>query len=75
MKLKRIIIVLMALLIALPSLRAQDDAPMQITGSRKAVRTSTDVMLGVMPAATLAIAIAKKDWNGIWIGICLSLSG
>lgn len=68
MKLKRIIIVLMALLIALPSLRAQDDAPMQITGSRKAVRTSTDVMLGVMPAATLAIAIAKKDWNGIWIG-------
>lgn len=39
-----------------------------MSGSRRGVRTSTDVVLGVMPAATLAIAIAKQDWNGIWIG-------
>lgn len=39
-----------------------------MSGSRKAVRTSTDVALAAMPAATLAIAIAKEDWKGIAIG-------
>lgn len=40
----------------------------EISSSRKAVRTSTDVILIAMPVATLGIAIGKQDWNGIWIG-------
>lgn len=42
--------------------------PLQISGSRKGVRISTDVAVLALPAASLAIAIAHEDWNGIAIG-------
>lgn len=56
----------MALLFVMPVYSAEP--AIEISGSRKAVRTSTDVILFTMPAATLGVAIAKKDWQGIWIG-------
>lgn len=68
---KRYIFILLAVLIIMP-IQAQDasvaDVPIEITGSRKGVRTSTDVAVIAMPAATLAIAIVKQDWKGIAIG-------
>lgn len=67
---KSITCLILAIAFLLPGmLYAQgNDAPIEITGSRKAVRTSTDVALVAMPAATLVIAIAKSDWKGIAIG-------
>ncbi len=60
---------LLPLLLLLPSLSAYCGEPqIQLSRSQKAVRTSTDVVLIAMPAATLGLAIAKKDWNGIWLG-------
>lgn len=64
----RKILTILLLAITLLNGVAQETEPIEISGSRKGVRTSTDVMLGVMPAATLAIAIAKEDWKGIAIG-------
>ena len=68
---KNIIAVFLMMLLAVPAVPAQDmldGQPESISGSRKAVRTSTDVVLGVMPAATLGIALFKRDWKGIAIG-------
>lgn len=55
--------------IAVSSIRAQweYETASELSASRKGVRTSTDVMLGVMPAATLGIALYKHDWKGIGI--------
>lgn len=64
---RRISCLVLALALVVPSLFAQDDK-IVITGSRKAVRTSTDVAVIAMPVATLGIAIAKQDWKGIGIG-------
>ena len=68
---KNIIAVFLMMLLAVPAVPAQDmldGQPESISGSRKAVRTSTDVVLGVMPAATLGIALFKRDRKGIAIG-------
>lgn len=64
---KRLISLLLLCGVLVPSVYAQEEK-IEVSGSRKAVRTSTDVALAAMPAATLAIAIAKEDWKGIAIG-------
>lgn len=64
---RRILLTLIALMMLVPTVCAQDDK-IEITGSRKGVRTSTDVAVIAMPVATLGIAIAKQDWVGIGIG-------
>lgn len=63
----RILTLFLAILLCVPSLYA-GEPQIEISGSRKAVRTSTDVVLIAMPVATLGVAIAKKDWKGIGIG-------
>lgn len=67
---KRILRATLALAIMLPSaIQAQDNqGTINISGSRKAVRTSTDVALAALPAATLTIALCKQDWKGIALG-------
>lgn len=44
------------------SLTAQE---IQVTGSRKAVRTSGDVLVFVTPVASLATVLALQDWQGL----------
>lgn len=63
----RLLTLFLAILLCVPSLYA-GEPQIEISGSRKAVRTSTDVVLIAMPVATLGVAIAKKDWKGIGIG-------
>lgn len=65
-----LILISLLLLVAIPMpLQAQEQtAPLEITGSRKAVRTSTDVAVIAMPAATFTVALLKQDWKGIAIG-------
>ncbi len=36
-----------------------------VTGSRKAVRTSGDILMLVTPAASLAATLALQDWEGL----------
>ena len=38
---------------------------LQVTGARKAVRTSTDVIDVAMPVATLGAVLIMKDWEGL----------
>lgn len=45
---RRILCLLLAVAVCLPSLFAQDEK-IEVTGSRKAVRTSTDVAVIAMP--------------------------
>lgn len=45
---------------------------LQVTGSRKAVRTSGDVLVFVTPVAGLATVLALQDWEGLKQG---ALSG
>lgn len=41
------------------------DRTVELSSAQKGVRISTDVLLGVMPAATLAYEFAVKDWQGL----------
>lgn len=41
----------------------------QVTGSRRAVRTSGDVLVFVTPAAGLAAILATGDWQGLKQGV------
>lgn len=63
----RILVSLMLLSLTASGIRAGEPT-VYISSSRKAVRTSTDVVLVAMPVATLGIAIAHRDWKGIGIG-------
>ena len=45
---------------------------LQVAGSRKAVRTSGDVLVFVTPVASLATVLALQDWEGLKQG---ALSG
>lgn len=67
---KRILCYILTISFLFPlSLTAQtSDETISISGSRKGVRTSTDVALIALPAATLTIALCKQDWKGIAIG-------
>ena len=51
------------------SLNAQE---LEVTGSRKAVRTSGDVLMLVTPAASLVTTLVLQDWEGLKQG---ALSG
>lgn len=62
-------IILLCLLLLVSSTGYCGEPQIELTKSQKGVRTSTDVVLIAMPAATLGIAIAKKDWKGIGIGV------
>lgn len=62
---KQFFILLLTLLTGL-SAQAQE---IQVTGSRKAVRTSGDVLAAVTPAACLATTLILKDWQGLKQGI------
>lgn len=48
------------------SVQAQE---IQVTGSRKAVRTSGDVLAFVTPVAGLATVLATQDWQGLKQGV------
>lgn len=37
----------------------------EVTGSRKAIRTSGDVLVFVTPVASLAATLAMQDWQGL----------
>ena len=58
---KHILIILLAFTACLAA-NAQE---IQISGSRKAVRTSGDVLAFVTPAASLATILALQDWQGL----------
>ena len=47
---------------------ARAEEPYALSGSRRDVRTSTDVMLGAMAAGTLTLAIVNEDWKGLALG-------
>jgi len=67
MKLRICLIILLLIVTGvLPSNAGEPQ--IELSRSQKGVRTSTDVLLFAMPAATLGIAIGKKDWKGIGIG-------
>ena len=54
-----------ALLIIVIQVFAVNAETLEVTGSRKAVRTSGDILLFVTPVATLATTLALKDWRGL----------
>ncbi|MDE6243538.1 MAG: phosphatase PAP2 family protein [Muribaculaceae bacterium] len=65
----RLLTLILILLLALPHTALAGEPQIELTRSQKGVRTSTDVLLVAMPVATLGIAIGKKDWKGIGIGV------
>lgn len=58
----RLIICILTVLI---TFTAQLSAQEPLKGSRKTVRTSTDVIAVAMPAATLTMLLATGDWQGL----------
>lgn len=58
---KQILVLLLALLFV-GSLHAQES---DVSGSRKAIRTSGDVLLFVTPVASLATVLILQDWQGL----------
>lgn len=63
-------ILLLTLIIACgrPSFAQSDivpDATLEVSGARKAVRTSTDVLAVALPAAAIAGTLICKDWTGL----------
>ena len=42
---------------------------LKVTGSRKAVRTSGDVLVFITPGASLATVLATQDWQGLKQGV------
>lgn len=62
---KHFFLFLMVLIIGC-SVQAQE---LQVTGSRKAVRTSGDVLVCLGPAACLASTLILKDWQGLKQGV------
>ena len=59
-------------LLAFSLLASAAGQELQVTGSRKAVRTSGDVLAFVTPVASLATVLALQDWEGLKQG---ALSG
>ena len=62
---KRISILFMVCLLAF-SISAQT---IEVTGSRKAVRTSGDVGAVLLPVAGLTAILINKDWEGLKQGV------
>lgn len=67
---KQSLILLMMILVCLSG-RAQE---IEITGNRKAVRTSGDVLAFVTPVASLATILALQDWQGLKQGALAGVS-
>ena len=42
---------------------------LKVTGSRKAIRTSGDVLVFITPVASLATVLATQDWQGLKQGV------
>lgn len=63
----KIIISILALFVLCFSLNAQEKVEVQ--GSRKAVRTSGDILAFATPVASLATVLALQDWQGLKQGI------
>lgn len=72
----RLAILLSLIMLVAPSVKADDfsilvpdplpQSPvLQISGARKAVRTSTDVIDLAMPVATLGAVLIMRDWEGL----------
>lgn len=59
------IIVMIILMSAPCGISAEDTPTLTVSGSRKAVRTSTDVILVALPVAAATAVIAQKDWEGL----------
>ena len=68
---KRILLLFVILCTSL-SAQAQE---IEISGSRKAVRTSGDVLAFVTPVASLATVLALQDWQGLKQGALVGHSG
>lgn len=66
-----ILLVLLMTLIACFRGNAQE---IEISGSRKAVRTSGDVLAFVTPAASLAAVLILRDWQGLKQGALAGVS-
>ncbi|MGM9863024.1 MAG: phosphatase PAP2 family protein [Lepagella sp.] len=62
---KRTLTIILAVLRALPVLRAEEP----LSTPRRNVRTSTDVLAVAMPAATLTTLLAMGDWQGLKQGV------
>lgn len=58
---KKILILILAMLTGLPPLHAEEP----LSDARRNVRTSTDVLAVAMPAATLTTLLAMGDWQGL----------
>lgn len=56
---------LLSLFIVLMVSVAASAQQIEVTGSRKAVRTSGDVLVFVTPVASLAATLALQDWQGL----------
>ena len=67
---KRIIPLILLLFISLSG-KAQE---IEISGSRKAVRTSGDILAFVTPAASLATVLVLQDWQGLKQGALAGVS-
>ncbi len=62
----RFVVSLLICLLPLPMLAEGNEQPVFVpTKSQKGVRTSTDVILVALPAATIATTIMLKDWEGL----------
>lgn len=59
---KRTVLFLTILCFTLTTVHAQE---IEVTGSRKAVRTSGDIGAVLLPAAGLTAILVQKDWEGL----------
>lgn len=58
-------LIIAVLIIFSSAFTAYPQTPIEITGSRKAVRTSSDVIALAMPVATLTGLLITQDWQGL----------
>lgn len=61
---KKVLLLFLSLTISLLSFSQQSDH-FQLSNSRKAVKTSTDVVALALPTATLIATLSLKDWEGL----------
>lgn len=70
---KQILTLLIALFVCFSG-KAQEVQEVEISGSRKAVRTSGDVLAFVTPVASLATVLILQDWQGLKQGALAGVS-
>lgn len=62
---KRGFVISLILTLVFGCMNAQQAEPMELSSSRKGVKTSSDILLIAMPVATLTGIIIKQDWTGL----------